>query len=52
MRKDFTHKAINRALSLRMRHSNVNISYVSDSLIENRTRTLKLLSNLEKKASC
>ena len=51
MRKDFTHKAINRALSL-MRHSNINISYVPDSLIENRTRTLKLLPNLEKKASC
>ena len=44
----FTLEAIKRALSLPMRHSNIDVLYVLTSLKKNRTRMLKSFSTLEK----
>ena len=43
-----THEAIIRVLSLPMRHSNIDVSYIPTGLKKNRTRMLKSLSTLEK----
>ena len=47
-RKVSTHERIKRALSLTMRHSNIDVLYVPTGLNKNRTRVLKSLSILEK----
>ena len=44
-----TQEAIKRVLSLPMRHSNIDVSYVPTGLKKNRTRMLKSLSVLQKR---
>ena len=45
-RKASTHEAIKRVLSLPMRHSNIDVLYVSTGLKNSRTKILKSLSKV------
>jgi len=47
-RKVSTHEAIKRVLSLPLRHSNIDVTFVPTGLKKNRTRMIKPLSVLEK----